>query len=53
MRKFCTELKIVHKKFKTNIHLTKGDFKFINPLENKYKIENGANIIVDNGISNA
>lgn len=35
--------------FKTNIHLTKGDFKFINPLENKYKIENGAQIIVDNG----
>mgnify|MGYP005628096141 FL=1 len=35
--------------FKTNIHLTKGDFKFINPLENKYKIENGASIIVDNG----
>ena len=35
--------------FKTNIHLTKGDFKFINPLENKYKIENGATIIVDNG----
>ena len=30
--------------FKTNIHLTKGDFKFINPLENKYKIENGARI---------
>jgi hypothetical protein len=26
-----------------------GDFKFINPLENKYKIENGAKIIVDNG----
>jgi len=25
--------------FRTNIHLTKGDFKFINPLENKYKIE--------------
>jgi len=35
--------------FKTNIHLTKGDFKFINPLETKYKIENGARIIVDNG----
>ena len=35
--------------FKTNIHLTKGDFKFINPLENKYKIDNGARIIVDNG----
>jgi len=35
--------------YKTNIHLTKGDFKFINPLENKYKIDNGAQIIVDNG----
>ena len=35
--------------FRTNIHLTKGDFKFINPLENKYKIENGARIVVDNG----
>ena len=35
--------------FKTDIHLTKGDFKFINPLENKYKIDNGARIIVDNG----
>lgn len=35
--------------FRTNIHLTKGDFKFINPLENKYRIENGARIIVDNG----
>jgi len=35
--------------FKTNIHLTKGDFKFINPLENKYKIENGASIVVDDG----
>ncbi len=37
------------KEFQTNIHLTMGDFKFINPLENKYKIENGARIIVDNG----
>ena len=35
--------------FRTNIHLTTGDFKFVNPLENKYKIENGAEIIVDNG----
>ena len=35
--------------FRTNIHLTKGDFKFINPLETKYKIENGARIIADNG----
>jgi len=37
------------KEFQTKIHLTSGDFKFINPLENKYKIENGAEIIVDNG----
>jgi curved DNA-binding protein CbpA len=37
------------KDFRSNIHLTKGDFKFINPLENKYKIENGAQILVDNG----
>ena len=37
------------KEFQTNIHLTSGDFKFINPLENKYKIENGARIVVDNG----
>ena len=35
--------------FQTNIHLTKGDFKFVNALENKYKIENGARIIVDDG----
>ena len=35
--------------FRTNIHVTKGDFKFINPLENKYKIDNGARIISDNG----
>jgi len=35
--------------FRTKIHLTKGDFKFIDPLENKYRIENGAQLIVDNG----
>ena len=35
--------------FQTNIHLTKGDFKFIEPLVNKYKIENGAKITVDAG----
>jgi curved DNA-binding protein CbpA len=35
--------------FRTKIHLTKGDFKFVDPIENKYKIENGAKIIVDNG----
>jgi len=35
--------------YQTNIRVTNGDFKFINPLENKYKIDNGAKIIVDNG----
>ena len=35
--------------YQTNIHLTKGDFKFIDPLENKYKIDNGARITVDHG----
>lgn len=35
--------------FRTNIHLTKGDFKFIDPIENKYKIDNGAKLTVDNG----
>ena len=33
----------------TIIRLTKGDFKMVNPLENKYKIENGAKIITDYG----
>jgi len=33
----------------TNITLKKGDFKFVNPLENKYKIENGSRIITENG----
>ena len=35
--------------FRTNIHLTKGDFKFIDPIENKYKIDNGAKIVADEG----
>lgn len=35
--------------FQTNIHLTQGDFKFLEPLENKYKIENGAKIVADTG----
>lgn len=35
--------------FRTTIHVTKGDFKFINPIDNKYRIENGAKLIVDNG----
>lgn len=34
---------------KTKILLTKGDFKFVNPLENKYKIDNGAELIAENG----
>ena len=33
----------------TNITLKKGDFKFVNPLENKYKIDNGSRIIAENG----
>ncbi len=35
--------------FRTNIHLTKGDFKFVDPIENKYRIENGAVLQIDNG----
>jgi len=37
------------KEHETNIRITKGDFKLVNPLENKYKIENGVKITVDNG----
>jgi len=37
------------KNHQTIIRLTKGDFKFINPLVNKYKIENGAQITTDTG----
>ena len=37
------------KEFSTKIHLTKGDFKFLDPIENKYKIDNGAQLIVDDG----
>ena len=35
--------------YQTNIEITKGDFKFIEPMENKYKIENGARVIVHEG----
>ena len=35
--------------FQTRIRLTRGDFKFVNPLENRYKIENGAQITAENG----
>jgi len=37
------------KEFSTKIHLTKGDFKFVDPIENKYKIDNGALLIIDDG----
>lgn len=33
----------------TNLVLTQGDFKFVNPLENRYKIENGARILAEEG----
>ncbi len=33
----------------TNIILTRGDFKLLNPLENKYKLENGARITAEDG----
>ena len=35
--------------FKSIISVTQGDFKFINPIENKYRIENGATLTVSNG----
>lgn len=35
--------------YQTNIILTQGDFKFVNPLENKYKIDNGAKILAEDG----
>ncbi|HXV66836.1 MAG TPA: J domain-containing protein, partial [Nitrosopumilaceae archaeon] len=34
---------------KTHIHVTKGKFSLIDPLENGYVIENGAKITADNG----
>ena len=33
----------------TGLVLTQGDFKFLNPLENGYKIENGARITTEEG----
>ncbi len=35
--------------YRTHIRLTHGDFKMVDPLENKYKIENGAHLTVENG----
>jgi len=34
---------------KTEIHLTSGTFKLMEPLENGYNVENGTSIKVDNG----
>ena len=35
--------------FRTDIKVEKGDFKLLNPLDNKYRIENGATITALNG----
>ena len=35
--------------FKTDIRVSRGDFKFVNAVDNKYRIENGAKLTVDNG----
>lgn len=35
--------------FKTDIMLRRGDFKLLNPLDNKYRIENGAAITAEAG----
>lgn len=35
--------------FKTNITVSRGDFKLLNPLDNKYRIENGAAITAKEG----
>ena len=37
------------KKLKTNIHVTKGNFSLLDPIANKYDIEHGATITVDDG----
>lgn len=33
----------------TNITVRRGDFRFVDPLENKYRIENGSRIVAENG----
>jgi len=35
--------------YRSHIHVTKGDFKLVKPIENKFRIENGARIVADNG----
>ncbi len=37
------------KEFKTDIKLQSGDFKMVDPLKNRYRIENGANITAERG----
>lgn len=37
------------KEYRTDIRLTSGDFKFVDPVENKYKVENGARIVAEGG----
>lgn len=37
------------KEYQARIRAAKGDFRFIDPLENKYKIENGASVVADEG----
>lgn len=37
------------REFRTDIKLRRGDFKMVNPLENKYRIENGAAIVAEEG----
>lgn len=37
------------KEFKTDIRLLCGDFKMVNPLKNRYRIENGASITTEKG----
>ena len=37
------------KEYQTNIEITSGDFKFIEPIENQYKIESGARVIAHEG----
>ena len=38
-----------YEKHKTHIHVTKGSFKLIDSMQNKYDIDGGAKITVDNG----
>ena len=33
----------------TSIELTRGDFKFVDPVQNRYKIDNGARIVAERG----